>query len=186
MCLLPQVFSFSHCLSTAPTFHLMRIFLAWITSCSHTPSRLMQVSAHPYLGVQICSKLCRVCMLYVIPYMCLIFSTHQVVHITGKISGSRNGDRQKYGRQVDSICHIMCADCTTSLTIFHCTDILDVFPRNGSTEGGTQISITLNVPIFNNTNNIKVFVGGESISCVVTACCSCHNLNGNIVVYISK
>ena len=84
------------------------------------------------------------------------------------------------------LCHIMCANCTTSLTIFHCTDILNVFPRNGSTEGGTQISITLNVPIFNNTNNIKVFVGGESISCVVTACCSCHNLNGNIVVYISK
>ena len=66
-------------------------------------------------------------------------------------------------------------NCTTSLTIFHCTDILDVFPRNGSTEGGTQISITLNVPIFNNTDNIKVLVGGESISCVLAACCSCHN-----------
>lgn len=48
--------------------------------------------------------------------------------------------------------------------LYHCTDIVDVFPRNGSTEGGTQISITLNVPIFNNTDNIKVLVGGESIS----------------------
>ena len=101
-----SIFTFT--LSTAPTFHSVRIFLAWITSCSHTPSRLMQVSAHPYLGVQICSKLCRVCMLYVIPYMCLIFSTHQVVHITGKISGSRNGDRQKYGRQVDSMSYYVC------------------------------------------------------------------------------
>ena len=53
---------------------------------------------------------------------------------------------------------------TFFLSIFHCTDIVDVFPRNGSTEGGTQISITLNVPIFNNSDNIKVLVGGESIS----------------------
>ena len=74
----------------------------------------------------------------------------QVVHITGMISGNEKANNRL-------------VDFYMTLSIYHCTDILDVFPRNGSTEGGTQISITLSVPIFNNTDNIKVLVGGESI-----------------------
>ena len=90
ICLLPQVFSFSHCLSTAPTFHLMRIFLAWITSCSHTPSRLMQVSACPHFGVK-CTAQFYKAMLYVVSYLAPI----QIGHITGMIPSNTNEDIQK-------------------------------------------------------------------------------------------
>jgi len=36
-----------------------------------------------------------------------------------------------------------------------------VFPTSGSARGGTQISVTLNVPIDVYSDNIKVLVGGE-------------------------
>jgi len=39
-----------------------------------------------------------------------------------------------------------------------------VFPTNGSAKGGTQISITLNVPIDVYSDNIKVLVGGKMSS----------------------
>ena len=39
-----------------------------------------------------------------------------------------------------------------------------MFPTNGSARGGTQISITLNVPIDVYSDNIKVLVGGKMSS----------------------
>ena len=55
------------------------------------------------------------------------------------------------------------------------TDILDVSPNNGSTEGGTNISITVNAPLANySMEDIKVLVGGTftiTIPCI--QCCDC-------------
>ena len=93
-----------------------------------------------------------VCVIHII---CVQYLAHiQVVHITGMISGNTKTNNRLVGFYMSY----------NFLSIYHCTDILDVFPRNGSTEGGTQISITLNVPIFNNSDNVKVLVGGESIA----------------------
>ena len=44
--------------------------------------------------------------------------------------------------------------------MFFFTDILYVTPSGGSTDGGTKITITVNTPLANYTDNIKVFVGG--------------------------
>ena len=51
------------------------------------------------------------------------------------------------------------------------TDILDVSPNNGSTEGGTNISITVNAPLANySMEDMKVLVGGMVV-------CGPHAIN---------
>ena len=58
------------------------------------------------------------------------------------------------------------------------TDILNVSPNNGSTEGGTTISITVNAPLANySMEDIKVLVGGMltvTIPCVQYCDCAQH------------
>ena len=84
-------FSLSHCLYTAPTFHLVRTSLAWITSCSHTPSRHMQVSTCPYLH-EVCSKIIieyiyvrmYVCTgMYVCNYVCMYVCVYVIPCVSG-------------------------------------------------------------------------------------------------------